>query len=74
MKVNCKHCNRYLFNQVGTVVIEDLICPNSECKAHLNFKIVMAEQTQDLSHKFIAEEKAPKKVKKTKVDAPKSAV
>lgn len=61
MDINCKHCNRYLFKQVGTVVIEGLICPNSSCKAKLNFKIVTADRTKDLTHKFVNAETEPKK-------------
>lgn len=58
--INCKHCGRYLFKQAGTVVIEGLICPNSDCKAKLNFKIVMADQTKDITHKFVSPERPPK--------------
>ncbi len=64
MKVNCKHCGRYLFKQVGTVVIEDLICPNSECKAHLNIKIIARDEQNNVRAKFTAPETGPKKVQK----------
>lgn len=57
--INCKHCNRFLFKQMGTVVIEGLICPG--CKAKSNFKIVTADPSKDLRHKFINPETEPKK-------------
>lgn len=59
--ISCKFCGRYLFKQAGTVVIEGLICPNSECKAKLNFKIIQADQVKDLTHKFVNPEREPKK-------------
>lgn len=61
MDINCKHCGRYLFRQVGTVLIEGLICPNSSCKAKLNFKIVTADRVKDVTHKFTTPETEPKK-------------
>lgn len=61
MKVNCKYCNRYLFTQMGSVVIEDMVCSNSACKAHLNFKIIVSDPTEDLRHKFVTKEQPPKK-------------
>lgn len=56
----CKFCDRYLFKQAGTVVIEGLICPNSSCKARLNFKIINADITKDIVHKFATPEQPPK--------------
>lgn len=61
MDINCKHCGRYLFKQVGTVVIEGIICPNSACKARLNFKIVTADRAKDIRHEFTTKETEPKK-------------
>ena len=61
MKIHCRFCDRYLFTQAGSVVIEDMVCSNSSCKAHLNFKLVVSDQTQDLRHKFVNKEKQPKK-------------
>ncbi len=58
--INCPHCERYLFKQAGTVVIEGLICSNSECKAKLNFKIISADHVADIKHKFVNPERAPK--------------
>lgn len=46
-KVNCKHCDRYLFDAITSVAIQGLICPNSKCKARLNIKVVF---TSDQSH------------------------
>lgn len=37
-KVVCPNCGRYLFMQNGDIDIEEIICPNSKCKARLNFK------------------------------------
>ena len=62
MEVRCKYCDRYLFDQLGTVVIENLVCPNSSCKAHLNFKIIN-DPMNDMKHKFIKPEVPPKKEK-----------
>jgi uncharacterized Zn finger protein (UPF0148 family) len=61
MDITCKHCGRFLFKQMGSVIIEGLICPNSSCKAKLNFKIVSADQSKDIRHKFINAETPPKK-------------
>lgn len=58
--INCKHCGRYLFKQAGTVVIEGLICPNSSCKAKLNFKIIEADHVRNITHKFVNPESPPK--------------
>lgn len=58
--ITCKHCNRFLFKQAGTVVIEGLICPNSSCKAKLNFKIISADTSKDIRHKFVTPETKPK--------------
>ncbi len=60
MDITCKHCGRYLFKQAGTVVIEGLICPNSSCKAKLNFKIVTADRAKDVKHVFTSSETPPK--------------
>lgn len=59
--ITCRHCGRYLFKQAGTVVIEGLICPNSECKAKLNFKIIQADDSKNYTHKFANPEREPKK-------------
>lgn len=56
MDIKCKYCGRFLFKQMGTVVIESLICPNSKCKAVLNFKIVSADREKDIRHQFINKE------------------
>ncbi len=61
MDITCKHCGRFLFKQVGSVVIEGLICPNSSCKAKMNFKIVTGDRAKDVSHKFATPETLPKK-------------
>jgi uncharacterized Zn finger protein (UPF0148 family) len=60
MDINCKHCGRYLFKRQGTIVIEGLICPNSKCKARLNFKYIQADTLKDIRHKFVEAETEPK--------------
>lgn len=57
--INCKHCGRFLFERAGSVVIEKVTCPN--CKAKSNYKIIEADQSKDLRHKFVNPEVAPKK-------------
>lgn len=47
MKIDCKHCGRFLFDAVGTTIIEGIICPNSKCKARMNFKIIFNTDTLD---------------------------
>lgn len=63
MKVECKHCGRFLFKAAGTVVIEGLICPNTGCKAALNFKIVNSDPAQDIKYKFVDPERPPRTAK-----------
>jgi hypothetical protein len=59
--VECKHCGRFLFRAVGTVVIEGMICTNSKCKAKLNIKIVTPQsEVKSIKHKFTTPEGVPK--------------
>lgn len=45
----------------GTTIIENLICPNSKCKAHLNFKIITPKSSIDeINYKFDSAEVPPK--------------
>lgn len=38
---------------VGTVIIENLICPNSKCKAHLNIKVITPKSSvEEINYKF----------------------
>lgn len=61
MKVNCKYCGRYLMDVKGTTIIENLICPNSKCKAHLNIKVITPKSTVDeINYKFVSPEIPPK--------------
>lgn len=61
MKIRCKHCKRYLFESAGTVVIQGFICPNSDCKARLNLKIVNQNTSiADIKAKFMTQEAGPK--------------
>lgn len=64
-EIHCKHCDRFLFEQAGTVVIEKMTCPG--CKAKLNFKLLKADNSKDYSHKFINEEVPPKAKKEIEV-------
>lgn len=60
MKVNCKHCGRYLMTAEGNCLLSGVICPNSKCKAKMNIKIVFSLE-DDAMHKLIlAAESAPK--------------
>jgi phage FluMu protein Com len=59
INISCKHCQRFLFEQAGTVVLEKLTCPG--CKAKLNFKIVTADRSKDVRHTFVNPETEPKK-------------
>lgn len=59
--IKCKYCDRFLFVQAGSVVIEKLTCPNSDCKAKLNFKLLNADTSSDIRHKFVNPERPPKK-------------
>lgn len=61
MKVFCKYCGRYLMDVVGTTIIENLICPNSKCKAHLNIKVITPKSSVDeINFKFESAEVPPK--------------
>ena len=61
MKVHCKYCGRYLLEAKGTAIIENLICPNSKCKAHLNIKVITPKSTTDeINYKFVSPEIPPK--------------
>lgn len=59
-EISCKFCGRYLFKQAGTVVVEGIICPNSQCKARLNFKLIQADDSKNYSRKFVEPEQPPK--------------
>lgn len=69
-KVNCKHCNRYLFVAPKSMVAEGVICPNSKCKAKMNFKIILAtDHNHDIiDHVFTEEERAPRIATTTEAD------
>lgn len=61
MEVTCKYCKRYLFTAKGTVIIEQLPCPNSKCRARLNIKIVTPNSSSgELRYKFESQEQPPK--------------
>lgn len=61
MEVKCKHCKRYLFTAVDTVIIEKLVCSNSKCRARLNIKIVNSNSSDSqLKYKFGIDETPPK--------------
>lgn len=53
MKIHCKYCGRYLMDAKGTTIIENLICPNSKCKAHLNIKVITPKSSiEEINYKF----------------------
>lgn len=66
--VKCKHCQRFLFVQAGTVIIEKMTCPG--CKAKLNFKIINGDKMKDIRHKFVNPETEPKKKEEMTVIPP----
>jgi hypothetical protein len=46
----------------GTTIIENVICPNSKCKAHLNIKVITPKSSVDeINYKFDLPEVPPKK-------------
>lgn len=48
----------------GTTIIENLICPNSKCKAHLNVKVITPQSTLDeINYRFKQVEHRPDKKK-----------
>ena len=62
MKINCKHCSRYLMEAKGTLIAEGVICQNSKCKAKLNIKVITPESTtEERIYKFESPEEPPKK-------------
>lgn len=57
MKYHCKYCGRYIMDIEGTTIVENLICPNSKCKARLNVKVVTPESSEaDVKYKFKTQE------------------
>lgn len=61
MKFYCKHCGRYIMDIKGTTIIENLVCPNSKCKAHLNVKVITPLSTTDeINYRFTQKELPPK--------------
>lgn len=45
----------------GTTIIENLVCPNSKCKAHLNVKVITPQSTTDeINYHFTQKEVPPK--------------
>lgn len=61
MKFYCKHCGRYIMDIKGTTIIENLVCPNSKCKAHLNVKAITPSSTTDeINYHFTQKEVPPK--------------
>jgi len=45
----------------GTTIIENLVCPNSKCKAHLNVKVITPQSTTDeINYRFEQKEVPPK--------------
>lgn len=62
MKYCCKYCGRYIMDIEGTTIIENLVCPNSKCKAHLNVKVITPSSTvEEINYRFKSKELPPKK-------------
>jgi len=57
--LKCKDCGRH----IGEVemVVGDIRCPNSSCKASTQFKILNADMSKMYSYKFAKPPKEPKK-------------
>lgn len=61
MKYNCKFCGRYIMEIKGTTIVENLICPNSKCKAHQNIKVITPQSTiEEINYRFKSAETPPK--------------
>jgi len=58
MKLNCKHCGRYL-GEFHTVIGE-ILCSNSSCKATNQFKIIKMNEFDTMNFKFSEPERQPK--------------
>lgn len=45
----------------GTTIVENLICPNSKCKAHQNIKVITPQSTiEEINYRFKSAETPPK--------------
>lgn len=62
MKINCRHCDRYLFTASSTTIVEGVVCSNSKCKAKLNIKVIFNDDAthEQMHHKFTTPEQPPK--------------
>lgn len=68
IELKCKHCDRHLGE--AEMIVGELLCPNSSCKASSQFKIITADQSKLISYKFAKPEREPKKKEPiTNVDA-----
>lgn len=55
-ELKCDDCGRFIGKAYGTVVAE-LKCGNSKCKKMVQIKVIAADQSKDLRHKFVQENK-----------------
>jgi len=62
MKLNCKYCSRHLGE--AEVIIAELICSNSSCKATNQYTHLTNDLSKMYTHKFTKPEKQPKENKK----------
>ena len=62
MKIDCRHCGRYLMTATTTTIAEGVVCGNSKCKAKVNIKVLFSDDVTEaqLRHKFTTIEISPK--------------
>lgn len=58
-ELRCEHCQRFI-GEVEAIVGE-IMCPNPSCKAGNQFKILVADESKLLTHKFAKPPRPPKK-------------
>lgn len=59
IKIECSNCKRY-FGEVE-VIVGELLCGNSSCRAGTQYKHIEADMNQLLRYKFAAPAREPKK-------------
>ena len=63
LKVNCKHCDRYVATLTSSVILEEVPCTG--CGAKNNYQIIFSNDFTEyqLRHVFSKAETEPKKLK-----------
>jgi hypothetical protein len=59
IKLECSNCGRHFGEAVS--IVADLICPNSNCKASTQFKVLTTDQAALVKFKFPNPPREPKK-------------